>query len=274
MKTIHAHEMAPRMLRERFLAIASEAATPSSSPGLRTALEDVLLSYGHAPVTLAFSGGSESVVLAETFRALQRPFKAIVLETARRHRDADAAVEAAASQGIPLERLRVTEEDVLRVANRHRDLLLTLSNQTHRILAVCEIFLGEAALRDDRTLVTGHGPEAVLGGFRRRPIPSLENTDAILDSLAANLHRLRSVEAAVGCTIELPFLDERVFAALVAMRREGLDKTSLAARAGCALIPAEKISLQNGSGVHYLFEEMARRNGHRLTRDYMEALLA
>jgi hypothetical protein len=38
-------------------------------------------------------------------------------------------------------------------------------------------------------------------------------------------------------------------------------------------LPPEKSSLQNGSGVHYLFARMARRAGARYVRDFMESLI-
>lgn len=202
---------------------------------------------------LAFSGGTDSLLLRFAFS----PARIVTLSVVGCGRDSGDG-----------EIILVDEEMVLSLISEHKMMLKKFPVYTQRILAVCELFL----CRSGTPLMTGHGPEAVFGGFRRRGIPDLDRVDETLDSLFVNVDRLAAVAAAAQCELILPFLEPAVFSSLVAHRRVGLSKEELYARYLPVLPP--KASLQNGSGVHYLFARMAKRKGFRFVKEYFESLLA
>lgn len=172
----------------------------------------------------------------------------LTLATSPSVRDARAAVTL----------INVDEDRIRSVIAAHGSLLRDLPDYTQRILAVCETILCEEA-RAFGFLVTGHGPEAILGGFRRRGLPAVDEIDG---RLALNRTRLEKVSAAAGCPIHLPFYNDAVIEQLFELRRAGFVKTS-----------ENKSAFQNGSGIHYLFERMAKSAGFRYTREYMTSLL-
>lgn len=224
------------------------------------------------PLCLAFSGGVDSALLALAGAGLFR--RAVTLVSAK-GRDARLSAEAAGYLGLEPERLPVDDALLLGVIARHRNLLADLPDHTQRILAVCEILLCEAAAAAEETLVTGHGPEAVLGGFARRPLLDLDDRDGIAAAYELNRTRLDRVASATACRLILPFHQPAIRDELMRFRGQGGLKADLVSLLPEGFPVAEpKSSLQNGSGVHYLFARLARANGCRLVRDYWKVLLA
>lgn len=213
--------------------------------------------------TVAFSGGSDSLVLATAFG---RHARYITLTTERGGADRRNAAMA----NLPTRELIVTERELFAVIERHRTLLGSLADYTQRMLAIGEIMLCEFA--KDR-LVTGHGPEAILGGFRRHPMPDLSHPDKIVASLFRNVDRLRAVSQATGCEIALPFLEPEPFSILVRMRRNGMTRPALLEARGIP-VPETKSALQNGSGLHRLVSDLARTNGFAYRRDYLSSIIS
>lgn len=224
------------------------------------------------PCLLAFSGGTDSSVLAHAGAGFYK--SAIILQTDQGGRDRVFAESSAKLLSIEFETLCVSEPDLLEMIERRCGLLRELGDYTQRILAVCELFLAERAASERAVLVTGHGPEAFLGGFRRHALPDPDRPEAMIERLRLNLDRLTAIGETTGVEIFTPFASENVRAELIALRRAGADKSLLENALSAEFsAPLVKSSLQNGSGVHYLFERIARARGFRRTRDAMEALL-
>jgi hypothetical protein len=229
--------------------------------------------WGASPLMLAASGGTDSALIS--LALLGTPFPPVVtLAVSSDSRDLLATRRLGATLGFTPQPLLVDEEKIRATIATHARFLADLPDYTQRILAVAEILLARAAAGTGAALVTGHGPEAILGGFHRRATPLIGDHDGMLGRLFLNLRRLNRVAIASDSEIRLPFLEPEVFAAIAALRRAGGDKEGVihAVRPDLPL-PPEKSSLQNGSGVHYLFARMARRAGARYVRDFMESLI-
>jgi asparagine synthetase B (glutamine-hydrolysing) len=237
----------------------------------RANLTDASVAHAGGPMILAFSGGLDSSLLASRMPGS----RAVVLTAGRNNRDLPTARRAAEVFGLLLTEEAVAEDRVLELIDRHRSLLKSLSDYTQRILAICEICLIEAAVREGALLVTGHGPEAIFGGFRRRSAPDALDSESIARTVALNRARLEAVMTATGRRILTPYFEPRVFAALMALRLRGETRETLRDRLPFS-VPTKtpKAALQNGSGVHYLFERIARRHGAARTRDHFEKLVA
>ncbi len=227
------------------------------------------------PLLLAFSGGLDSSLLACALRDTLDDESLAVLSTRDARRDGATAAAAARFLGLPCSIVTADEDSILEVIRSHREILRPLPDYTHRILAVCEIHLFARAADAGRLLVTGHGPEALLGGFHRRPGPSLDDPGRILDGLMANVARLNAVAAACGARVAAPFWNPGAVSILARMRRAGAEHDDMGRYLPAGFpLPESKSSLQNGSGVHYLFERMAEGRGFGRTRDFMDSLLS
>ncbi|RMH58942.1 MAG: hypothetical protein D6679_03085 [Candidatus Hydrogenedentota bacterium] len=221
-------------------------------------------------MALAFSGGRDSLLLGASAVEAKCAPELLFLRTRARVRDEKTSWKAAEALGLSLRQVVVTEERLLEIVRGYGNLLRKQEDYTGRILAVCEVALAEAA--SGRALVTGHGPEAVFGGFRRRPVP--RNDEERLEILEKNVRRLESVSVATGVPILRPFHEEKFQKYFLRLREEGRDR--IEALPNWLAVPPQpslKSSLQNGSGLHYLFRKWAKRNGFRYVRDGMEALL-
>lgn len=224
------------------------------------------------PFCLAFSGGADSLLLATAFSRCGFAPSLMVLTTRADGSDAVRASEAAHRLGRPLDVELVSEEDILTTISENRALLARLPDYTQRILTVCERLLADRARAHGDIVWTGHGPEAILGGFRRHAAPHPDDGDAMIDRLRLNISRLDAVARAAGMTFILPFLDTRVLHVLAASRRQGMTHADLAPTTPTAA--GAKRSLQNGAGIHYLFAKKSRAEGHSTVRGYMEFLIA
>lgn len=260
------------LARADYLSVLAKANETAGS--LLDALAATRARWGAPRFMLAVSGGTDSALLAMALGGARFP-RAVTLAVAPDSRDLLAARRLGATLGFSPEPLFIDENGLRAIIARHAGLLRELPDYTQRILAVCELFLARAAAERGAALVTGHGPEAILGGFHRRAAPAADDHDAMLDRLFLNLRRLNCVASACRCEIRLPFLEPEVLAAIAALRRAGRGKEDviLSARPDLPL-PAKKSSLQNGAGAHYLFVRMARRAGARHVRDYMETLVS
>lgn len=222
---------------------------------------------------LAFSGGLDSALISVAIAETGRDLPKLFLTSSSGGRD-DVLVEAArASLDCHYDTVRVDHEDVIDCIRRHAGLLSSLPDYTQRILAVCELFLGENSEGYDG-IVTGHGPEAVLGGFHRRAVAAVDRPDEMAERLFLNLDRLDKVARATGKEFVLPLISPAMLTELIKWRRRGLEKNDLVEFLPDSYrLPEIKSSLQNGSGIHYLFVRAVKAAGHRYTRDYMEELI-
>lgn len=225
------------------------------------------------PLILAFSGGVDSALLLSAFEGDDRLAGLLVLTTSESGRDFVSARSAARFAGRELMEIRAGEEAILRVIDEHCSLLGGLADYTQRILAVCELLIFCEAASRGAALVTGHGPELFLGGFTRRAAPSMDEPETIIERARLNLFRLEQVARATDCRLILPYLTSPMIEIMAALRRSGGTKDDLSACVAGAS-PRPKASLQNGSGVHYLFARLARRAGCEYVRDFMEELIA
>lgn len=236
-------------------------------------LERIGSSSPDGAICLGYSGGGESALLARALAG--RRFHPLLLQTPQGGRDREPAIALARELGIAVETVLLDEAELLLLIEEYREALQPLADYTQRILALCELALARAAFERGAALVLGHGPEALFGGFQRHATPDLSRPDTVTGRLWLNVSRLDRVAAAVNITLHLPFLDPAVFALLASWRRSGRDKPELiASHVPAWHAPQIKSSLQNGSGVHYLFVALAKRAGERYVRDHMERLLA
>lgn len=216
-------------------------------------------------ITLGFSGGTDSRILARTLVELGYRPRLLCLATAETTRDVRNARAAAASLGLPLETALVDDADLRDALASCAAVLPGLLDTTQRVLAVAENLLVAGAMRNGNgTLWTGHGPESILGGFHRRPAPASGEIDRMIASIALNARRLSAVLATRSSDFGLvcPFYEPRLLTALRRLSASGLGHDDLAPGS-----PA-KASLQNGSGIHYRLERMARADGFARLSDW------
>ncbi|MEK8023069.1 MAG: asparagine synthase-related protein [Candidatus Hydrogenedentota bacterium] len=234
-------------------------------------LDDFFKARRDVPCRLAFSGGTDSTMLALAAGTSCRLF---VLATDRGGRDLAGCRRTAELMGLACDAVVVTLPDIIVLIESHREILSGLQDYTQRILAVCELFLCREAFRTGSKLVAGHGPEAIFGGFRRRAAPSLDELDEISRESNVNAARLRIVARESGCEILLPFFESDVWNSLLDARRKGLDRVGMVRGRLPDYQPLQqKAALQNGSGIHYLFAREARRRKFSYVRDFMEELI-
>lgn len=211
---------------------------------------------------LAFSGGADSLLLARDLLSIGRPVRLLCLAVSPDARDAVRAAAAARELSAPIELVLVTDQDLDACLADHEGLLQGLHGTTQRVLAIAESLLVSAARRlGNRHLWTGHGPEAVLGGFHRRPDPRPEETGRMAAGIELNARRLNAVAGAhpdAGVTLVHPFFHPRLLQAARVLRSSGLTHHDLAPPGS---LP--KAALQNGSGIHYQLERLARADGFR-----------
>ena len=261
--------------KDEHLRQLEKALRPDTKP---RELNDALLLYvqelDNQPLTLAYSGGTDSLLLRQTADRSQASWQNLLLLSVRGGRDEAGAREFAKETNISLDLIEVDDQHILEVISEHRVLLAPLQDYTQRILTICEIILCKAAKARNTALITGHGPEAILGGFKRQVLPDPDRPQEILSRIILNVTRLEAVAKATKQCIFLPYYDPEIFGALVAMRRAGKTKLDLEANLDFSVNQDSlKSSLQNGSGVHYAFQKMAKLNGVRKVSEYMESLI-
>lgn len=221
-------------------------------------------------ITLGFSGGADSRMLARDLVSLGRRPRLLCLAVSKSTRDCRNAHDGAAALGIPLSFLLVHDTDLRRALESSSDLLAGLTDTTQRVLALAEsILMAKIAQEDDGELWTGHGPESILGGFHRRPSPAGYEIERMVASIELNIRRLSAVRArhAPSCPLVCPFYQPRLLSMLRRLNVTGLGHGDLEPGA-----PA-KASFQNGSGIHYRLEQLAREDGHtRLSAWFEERL--
>jgi len=249
---------------------------PPVSQSLITTLSSALKKLSVENYALAFSGGLDSSLLLYAFVSHSKKIpRLFVLTTPSHNRDRRDAHEVAQSFGAKVEEVIVDLGAIMKTIQENQELLKNLPDYTHRILAVCEIQMAKFASSHGLNLIVGHGPESILGGFVRRKLPSLNDWNSIEKTLLQNLVRLNAISKKYSIEIFLPFLVPEVFASLLSLQKNGMVKSGLS-----SLLPngtplqSKKASLQNGSGIHYLFEKAMEKKGFKRTRDALEDLLS
>lgn len=223
---------------------------------------------------LAFSGGTDSCLILNALLQNKCVSHLFVITTKNKNRDAYFALQNAEQSGLHCDKIIISEDDILESIETHKSLLNKLSDYTQRILAVCEIQLAKYAAAYNLTLITGHGPESILGGFRRRKQPMAEDFDTISKTMLLNISRLNAIAAHFQIKLLLPFLNPALFSSLLNLSKAGKNKNYLSELLVNKIsLPQTKFSLQNGSGIHYTFEKLAKKNGFKRNRYYMEKLL-
>lgn len=214
------------------------------------------------PVALAFSGGTDSLMLAQDLLAAGARARFFCLAVTPEARDARRASAAAGRLDLRLELAIVTDDELRACLERLGEFPPGLVGTTQRVLAIAETLLAEVALRlGAEELWTGHGPEAVLGGFHRRRDPGPDENARMAASIELNAGRLNRVALAhsdSGLVFVHPFLHPRLLAAARGLRSAGVTHRDLAHQDS---LP--KAALQNGSGIHYRLERCARADGFR-----------
>lgn len=254
---------------------AGAIAFPSRDEALanwRRERRDVIeeLARGAGPITLGFSGGTDSRILARDLVALGHRPRLLCLASSEATRDHRHARAGAAELGLPLSAVLVGDADLRRALDSCAGLLSRLADTTQRVLALAEgILMAAVARADEGELWTGHGPESILGGFHRRPSPGSHEIERMVASIELNTRRLSAVRTRQSPARPLvcPFYQPRMLRALRRLNVTGLGHGDLEPGA-----PA-KASLQNGSGIHYRLERIAREDGHsRLSTWFAERL--
>ena len=224
------------------------------------------------PVTLAFSGGIDSALLA-LLAARHSPVELVAVGTPGCH-DLGAAESAAARLSLNI-RLRETEPRAMATAGRELAAAIPLSPPEVEFLLPLWLVARDAT---HATLLCGQGADELLGGYARY---RRDGAEPDLATEGAGLRdRLPAREAALaahhGRAIACPYLDARVIAAAgafsVAERTAAPGKGPLRDAAEALGLPPElarrpKKAAQYGSGSQKALRAV-RRQRLTLTLDF------
>jgi asparagine synthase (glutamine-hydrolysing) len=226
------------------------------------------VSDGAAPMTLLYSGGVDSTLVALALRG-RGPFEALVVGTGHGG-DTGRARAAGELVGLRVREVRVGDPDVARVLAQERPLLDGL-REPARSVQVAMALAVEAS--GTPRVLTGQGADELFGGYAHfRGL----RTEALEARRAEDLDRLigtdwplsRGIAARRGHDLRSPFLDEEFVRyaktlPLAPVGSDGLTKPLLrqwAVHRGVPRVIAlePKHAMQYGSGVAAMVRRVAR----------------
>ena len=231
--------------------------------------ELISLPIGNTPL-LCYSGGRDSSFLLEQIsKSLNHnDYSAITLSFSNNSFDLKRSESLALISERPihvvLERQR---KDLVLFCRANRDLIQQFGSVIHKILVIAEGMLFEYAANNNYSLITGHGPEAIFGGYRFNKYALPATIEGAHQILLFDKYRLNLLSNWFGVEHHAPLMKSQALGYMIKIRNEGADGLPLE-----VLKPNIKRSFQVGCGLHGLISTLAKTR--RQTRgDFINSLL-